>query len=608
MNRRVQLLAAVAIFASTLWIAAAQGPAGRPVPPAALQGGAPAARGAAPAAPQPQGPLVSFTPVTDAMLRNPNPGDWLMWRRTLNSFGHSPLSQVNRDNVRNLTLAWSRAVAPGVQEGTPLVYNGALFFPNPLDVVQAVDARTGDLLWQYRRQLPDDLQKYFPTPTTNRNLAIYDNLIIDTSADDFVFALNAQTGQVAWETKILDYQKGAQQTSGPIVAGGKVISGRGCEPEGGPDACIITAHDAKTGRELWRTRTIPKPGEPGNETWGNIPYEERRHVGTWMVPSYDPDLNRIYIGTSVTSPAPKFMLAGNDKDYLYHNCTLALDADTGRIVWYYQHIVDHWDVDHPFERLIVETALAPDRTEVPWINPRLRQGERRKVITGIPGKDGVIFTLDAKTGEFLWSRPTVYQNMIRAIDGATGRVTVNGDVLLTAKGDERFVCPGTGGGRNWPSGTYDPATNTMYFPLQNGCTSVTAISDKPLPDSLYAITMRNVPSPVPNVQRGTVQAFSVETGRTLWTYQQAADTMSLMATAGGLIFGGDASGRFRAFDSTSGRVLWEVNLGSPVSGYPVSYALGGKQYVAVSVGGGLAAARGGRGGVIGNNLFVFTLP
>jgi alcohol dehydrogenase (cytochrome c) len=305
------------------------------------------------------------------------------------------------------------------------------------------------------------------------------------------------------------------------------------------------------------------------------------------------------------------MLAGNDREYLYHNSTLALDADTGRIVWHYQHLVDHWDLDHPYERLVVETAVAPDAAAVPWRNPRLRSGERRKVITGIPGKTGVMYTLDARTGEFLWARPTVFQNIISGIDGATGKVSINPEVLFTASGQERFVCPGTGGGRNWPSGAYDPVTNTMFFPLQNGCTNVTSLADKPGPDTgLYAIRMQGVPSPVPGVQRGTIQAFSVETGATLWTFQQTADTASLMTTAGGLVFGGDQNGRFRALDASSGKVLWEVNLGSPVTGYPISYEVGGRQYIAVSGGGGLGAARGaaGRGGVIGNNLFVFALP
>ena len=192
----------------------------------------------------------AFVPVTDQMLRNPDPGDWLHWRRTFNSWGYSPLTQVTRTNVSQLALVWTRPLGPGIQEGTPLVYRGVMYFPNPSDYVQALDARTGDLKWEYRRSLPSDLGKYFPVPSINRNLGIYGNFIIDTSADDFVYALDASTGKLAWETKILDYTMGAQQTSGPLIANGKILSGRGCEPEGGPDACIITAHDAKTGKEL----------------------------------------------------------------------------------------------------------------------------------------------------------------------------------------------------------------------------------------------------------------------------------------------------------------------------------------------------------------------
>ena len=210
-----------------------------------------------------------------------------------------------------------------------------------------------------------------------------------------------------------------------------MITGRQCQPDAGNDSCVITAHDAKTGKELWRTRTIPRPGEPGDETWGNVPIEQRWHVGTWMVPSYDPELNLIYVGTSVTIPAPKFTLGGNDKKHLYHNSHAGLDADTGKIVWYYQHIVDHWDLDHPFERLLVDTAVAPDPREVTWINPKVEAGERRKVITGIPGKTGIVYTLDRQTGEFLWARPTVLQNVVSKIDGATGEVTVNPEAVFT---------------------------------------------------------------------------------------------------------------------------------------------------------------------------------
>ena len=322
------------------------------------------------------------------MLQNPDPGDWLMWRRTLNQWGYSPLTQITANNVRNLRMVWTRALGPGIQEGTPLVYRGVMYFPNPLDYVQALDAATGDLKWEYRRMLPEDLAKFFPVPAINRNLAILRQPGHRHERRRLRLALNAETGALAWETKILDYQKGAQQTSGPIIANGKIISGRGCEPEGGPEACIITAHDARTGKELWRTRTIPEGRGARAATPGaTCPYEERLHVGTWMVPSYDPELNLIYVGTSVSSPAPKFLLGGNANKHLYHNSTLAMNADTGKIVWHYQHVVDHWDLDHPFERLLVDTAVAPNATEVRWINPRVRAGERRKVITGRPRQD-----------------------------------------------------------------------------------------------------------------------------------------------------------------------------------------------------------------------------
>jgi len=554
-----------------------------------------------------------FVPVTDAMLQKPDPAHWLMWRRTLDSWGYSPLSQVTRSNVAQLRMVWSRGMGPGnVQEATPLVYNGVMYVPNPSDYITAHDAATGRLLWEYRRSLPPDLGKYLPFFIINRNLAIYGTSIIDTSADDFVFALDAQTGKLAWETKILDYRKGAQQSSGPIIANGKIISGRGCEPEGGPDACVITAHDARTGKELWRTRTIPAPGEPGDETWGGLPFERRYHVGTWMVPSYDPELNLIYIGTSVTSPAPKFLLGGNDNKHLYHNSTLALNADTGKIVWYYQHIVDHWDLDHPFERLVVDTVVAPNAKEVSWINPRIKPGEKRRVLTGIPGKTGIVYTLDRQTGEFLWARPTVTQNVVSKIDGATGEVTVNPDTIYKAQGDERLICPSLNGGKNWPAGAYSPVTNTMYMPLQNMCMNATTTTDQRDPKLVYGLNMPGVIAPGAT-SVGSVWAISAETGKTVWKHEQRAGALSLVATGGGLVFGGDANGRFRAFDDKNGKVLWEVNLGSPVSGFPVTFAVDGKQYVAVTTGPSLVAGSAGRvtpelQPSNAANVFVFALP
>ncbi len=537
-----------------------------------------------------------------------------MWRRTLDSWGYSPLDQVTRDNVDTLRMVWSRGLAEGRSEGTPLIYDGVLYMPQASDVIQAMDAATGDLKWDHRRDLPDDVYDYVGrNSANNRNIAIYDRFIINTSDDDYVFGLDATTGKIAWETEILDYRVNpAGHSSGPIIADGRVISGRSCRPGGGPQACVIVAHDARTGEELWRRPTIPAPGEPGDETWGGVPYEKRVHVGAWMPASYDPELRLIYQGTSVTSPAPKFMLGGIDNDHLYHNSTLALEVDTGEIRWYYQHLNDHWDLDHPFERLLVDTAVTPNPDAVSWINPRVRPGEVRKVMTGIPGKTGVVYTLDRETGEFLWATPTVAQNVINDIDGSTGAVTENSEVIFTADGQEVLACPNMHGGKDWEAGAYSPLTNTMYYPLRNMCQRLLATTSPDASHRIYALSVRHELAPGTD-QLGAIYAISAETGETTWLHEQRAATLSLMATGGGLVFGGDANGRFRAFDQETGEVLWEINLGSPVSGFPVSYAVNGRQYVAVSTGAAATTAsflqltrelRPSNG----NNLFVFALP
>ena len=327
-----------------------------------------------------------------------------------------------------------------------------------------------------------------------------------------------------------------------------------------------------------------------------------------MTPSYDAELNLLYVGTSVTSPAPKYMLDGNDKQYLYHNSTLALDGNTGEIKWYYQHIVDHWDLDHPFERLLLDTAVAPDPAQVAWINPKIRPGEVRKVLTGIPGKTGIVYTLDRATGEFLWARPTVMQNVVSKIDGATGKVTVNPDALFTADGQTRLICPSANGGKDFPAGAYSPQTNAMYYGLQNLCFDVTTSENH---STAYAFSSKGRLSPGTE-NAGSIFAISAETGKTLWRYDQRAGMMSSVATGGGLLFTADTVGHFRAFDQQNGKILWDVNLGAEVSGYPVTFAVKGKQYVAVSTGSSLVS--GAVNTLIGakppkvNAVYVFALP
>jgi PQQ-dependent dehydrogenase (methanol/ethanol family) len=527
-----------------------------------------------------------IVPVTDAMLENPDTADWLMWRRTADSWGYSPLDLIDRRNVARLTVAWSVDLdAAPSQEGIPLVYDGVLYFPGPSDVTTAFDAATGEKRWEHRRALPADLGQFVPFPQTNRNLAIYDRLIIDNGADDTIYALDAQTGELVWETTILDYKTHrVKQGSAPLVANGVLVAGRNCQPAGGPDACIITGHDARTGRGLWRRRTIPRPGEPGSESWGDVPDDRRWHVGEWMIPSYDPALDLVYVGTSVTAPAPKFMLAGNERQYLYHNSTLALRPATGELVWHYQHAVDHWDLDHPYERMLIDTAVAPDPSEVPWINPRLRPGEQRRVVTGIPGKTGLVYTLDRATGEFLWARPTITQNVIERIDGATGAVEIRADALFTGPDQSRLICPTTNGGKNWPAGAYSPRTQRMYFAMANTCAWTTAIAAVATPELIYAIDTENVIAPDALGNVGTLRSIDVVTGKAAWRYDQRAALMALLATGGDLVFAGDVAGTFRAFDAETGEVLWETSLGASITGHPVTFAVNGQQYVAVSTG------------------------
>ena len=569
-------------------------------------------------------PAREFVPVTDAMLQDPDPADWPMWRRTLDGWGYSPLDQVNRENVGELQMAWSRALPQGTQEVTPLAYGGVVYMPTVSDIIQALEATSGDLIWEYRRNLPEDVYEFVGgNARSMRNIAIYDRQIINISDDDYAYALDVETGDIVWETEIFDYREiPAGHSSGPIIADGRVISGRSCRPRGGPESCVILAHDARTGDELWRRRTVPAPGEPGDETWGGVPYERRVHVGSWIPASYDPELRLIYQGTSVTSPAPKFMLGGVENTHLYHNSTLAIEVETGEIRWYYQHLNDHWDLDHPFERLLVDTAVAPDADAVSWINPRIQPGEFRRVVTGVPGKTGVVYTLDRETGEFLWATPTVSQNVINDIDGATGAVTGNAEVTFTALGQEVLACPTWAGGKDWEAGAYSPLTNTMYMPLRNTCARMLATDDVRSERAraltaggqggleIYALAARHQITPGED-QLGTIHAVSAESGRTAWLHEQRAATMSVMATGGGLVFGGDVNGRFRALDQETGAVLWEINLGSPVVGFPITYAVDGRQYVAVNTGAG--------GGLnlrltpelrpsVGSVLFVFALP
>ena len=564
--------------------------------------------------------LQQFVPVTDEMLLRPKPENWITFRNGYDLWGYSALSQINIGNVGELRLVWSRAMQDGYQEVEPIVYNGVMFLANVEDIVQALDATTGDLLWQYRRNLPDNIASVTGTRYRYRNISIYDDKIFLATNDAYLVALDAQTGEVVWETQRADYRERVAQTAGPVIVKGKVIGGSRCNPTSPrPGGCFITAHDASTGQELWRINTAATPDQPGGDTWGGLPVSARRHASAWMVGSYDPDLNLVYWGTGPPSPLPEKLRGAGKADLLYTNSTLALDPDTGEMMWYFQHLPrDNWDLDHVFERMIVETEVSPNPADVPWISPNLRPGETRKVITGIPGKTGLVWTLDAATGEFLWARPTIYQNIMTGLELESGRPIIDESTTPQSMETSVLACPHLLGGKNQPSGAYSPETKALYMPMNNACMDLAMSVEVAGPSDGYDVrtVVRHVPGADPDTAPvGRVDAVSVSTGETLWSYQQRAPIYgSVLATGGNLIFSGDITRRFRALDAENGTVVWQIILNGPVSGRPMTYSIDGRQYVAIGAGGltqgtsfltltpELSTPSGS------NTLFVFALP
>jgi alcohol dehydrogenase (cytochrome c) len=555
--------------------------------------------------------LERYTPVTQAMLVDPPAGEWLMWRRTYDSWGYSPLDQIDTGNVATLRLAWAWTMEGGMQETTPLVHDGVMFLPQACDFIEAVDARDGTLLWDYRRQR---VEHPATLACANRNATLYGERLYIATHDAYLVALDARSGVVVWERQIGDWTIGHHYSGGPQIIKGQVVAGMsGCYYIN--TRCWISAHDADTGEEIWRTYTIPGAGEAGSETWGGVAEEERRGGSAWMPPSYDPELDLIYVGVGVPVQWGAIQRGTEDGDALYTNSTIALDADTGELVWHFQHLPgDEWDQDHPFERLVVETDVAPAADAVEWINPSLRPGERRKVVTGLPGKPGLVWTLDAATGEFLWARTTNHQNVIVGVDIPNRRGIANPALRHPEIGQELLVCPHLGGGGiNWQAVAYSPLTNALYAPNNDTCMTYTLNPSEPVLGGYHdSAEYRRVAVPGSDGAVGHFTAVDVATGRTLWEHRQRAGVGgSVLATGGGLVFVTDDARRLRAFDARTGEVLWEQILNSSAGGFPVSYAVDGVQYIAIAAGGGpnyrtLTPEIRQRSG--GNMLFVFRLP
>jgi len=512
--------------------------------------------------------LPDYQPVTDQRLKNPEDGNWLMIRRTYDGWGYSPLDSITVDNIQRLRLIWAFSTGETrVHQSAPIVNNGVMFVTTPNSQVIALDGKSGQLLWRYRRRRPAGS---FVAHETNRGVALYGDKVFFAAGDAVLVAINARTGREVWATPIADNKAGYYLTLAPLVAAGKVMIGA----SGGEFGIrgFVAAYNPDTGKELWRTYTVPEPGEPGSETWPKGNQWKNGGGSVWVTGNYDVESNLAFWGTGNGGPWIGDQRPG---DNLYTSSTVALDVGTGTIKGHFQyHPNDSWDWDEVSPPILVDYQ---------------RNGRTVKGLIDV-ARDGYLWFLERSAGpiKFVEGKPYVHQNVFRSLDPVTGRPDVD-PAHKPGTGKRADFCPSLWGGKNWPPIAFSPKTRMIYVPVNdNMCGSFVGAPIKYKAGKPYTGTRDDASSFVPGAGHfGEVQAWNVDTGQKVWThkYVKSPNWGSMLATGGGVVFtGGTNDRKLHAFDASTGKLLWEFPTTSGILAPPTSFAIDGKQYIAVQSG------------------------
>jgi alcohol dehydrogenase (cytochrome c) len=501
----------------------------------------------------------------ERLLKAPSePHNWLMYSGNYQGWRYSSLDQVNTANVQQLAAQWVfQTGVEGHFETTPLAVDGILYATAPNDLGVALDPRTGRTIWRYQRPLPEKVRAC--CGLVNRGFAALGDKLFMATLDAHVVALDARTGNVIWDDEAADYRQGYSFTLAPLVVKGKVIVG----VSGGEYGIrgFMDAYSAETGKRAWRFYTVPKPPEPGSETWQGDSWK----IGgapAWVTGSYDAELNLLYWGTG--NPAPDWYGETRKGDNLYSDCVVALDADSGALKWYYQftpHDLHDWDA-----------------TEIPVLIDTDWEGLPHKLLLQA-NRNGFFYVLDRTNGKFLFAKPFARVTWAERI-GTDGRPLLTPDAIPTTKGQS--ACPGISGATNFMSPSYSPQTELFYVAAREQCDIVSSQPEQFAPGRFY---FGSGNEPVPGEKDwGALRAIDPRSGDIKWEFRYySAPWGGALSTAGGVVFAGDTDGNFIALDARTGKDLWHFQTGSPIFASPVTYAVKGTQYIVIPSGAGLFA-------------------